>query len=52
MVMSRITPEGLDALARLDLPVQESHSRQLGHLGKDRLGALTELLGAARAKVS
>jgi DNA-binding MarR family transcriptional regulator len=51
MVTSRITPEGLDALARLDLPVEESHRRQLGHLGKDRLGALTELLDAARAKV-
>lgn len=50
MVTSRITPEGLDALARLDLPVEESHRRQLGHLGKDRLGALTELLDAARAK--
>ncbi len=52
MVMARITPAGLDALARLDTPVQESHRRQLGHLGKEQLGALAELLGAARARVS
>jgi DNA-binding MarR family transcriptional regulator len=52
MVMVRITPEGLKLLARLDEPVQEGHRRQLGHLGPDRLLALTELLHAARAAVS
>jgi DNA-binding MarR family transcriptional regulator len=52
MVMVRITPEGLKLLARLDEPVQEGHRRQLGHLGGDRLLALTELLHAARANVS
>jgi DNA-binding MarR family transcriptional regulator len=52
MVMVRITPEGLKLLARLDEPVQEGHRRQLGHLGPDRLLALTELLHAARANVS
>jgi DNA-binding MarR family transcriptional regulator len=52
MVMVRITPEGLKVLARLDEPVQEGHRRQLGHLGTDRLLALTELLHAARANVS
>jgi DNA-binding MarR family transcriptional regulator len=52
MVMVRITPEGLKLLARLDEPVQEGHRRQLGHLGRDRLLALTELLQAARAAVS
>ena len=52
MVMVRITPEGLKLLARLDEPVQEGHRRQLGHLGRDRLLALTELLHAARANVS
>jgi DNA-binding MarR family transcriptional regulator len=52
MVMVRITPEGLNLLARLDEPVQEGHRRQLGHLGRDRLLALTELLDAARANVS
>ena len=48
-VMARITPEGLKLLAQLDEPVQEIHRKQLGHLGKNRLGALTQLLRAARA---
>jgi DNA-binding MarR family transcriptional regulator len=52
MVMVRITPDGLKALARLDAPVEEAHRRQLGHLGEDRLRRLSELLGAARAKVA
>ncbi len=52
MVMARITPEGLELLARLDAPVEESHRKQLGHLGRERLRALTELLHACRTKVS
>ena len=52
MVMARITPQGLKLLARLDEPVQASHRRQLGHLGRDRLQALTGLLQAARREVS
>jgi DNA-binding MarR family transcriptional regulator len=52
MVMARITPEGLKLLARLDDPVEEAHRNQLGHLGRDRLRALAELLRAARSKVS
>src|SRR5271163_4398694 len=51
MVMARITPDGLKLLARLDVPVEEAHRSQLGHLGKDRLWALAELLAAARVKV-
>ena len=51
MVMARITADGLKLLARLDEPVEEAHRRQLGHLGKDQLRALAELLSAARAKV-
>jgi DNA-binding MarR family transcriptional regulator len=51
MVLVRITPEGLTALSRLDEPVQEAHRKQLGHLGRERLRALTELLGAARSHV-
>jgi DNA-binding MarR family transcriptional regulator len=50
-VMARITAEGLKLLARLDEPVQEIHHKQLGHLGRNRLGALAELLTAARASV-
>src|SRR5580692_3799601 len=48
MVMARITPLGLKLLARLDEPVQETHHKQLGHLGRDRLRALTELLHQSR----
>ncbi len=49
MVMARITPEGLKLLAMLDAPVQESHRKQLGHLGRERLRALSELLQACRS---
>ena len=52
LVLARITPEGLKLLARLDEPVQEAHRKQLRHLGRERLGALTDLLQAARASVS
>ena len=48
MVLTRISPEGLKLLARLDEPVQEAHREQLGHLGRERLKALTELLRASR----
>lgn len=51
VVMARITPEGLKLLARLDEPMEEMHRRQLGHLGEERLSSLSELLGAARAKM-
>src|ERR1700727_2324984 len=42
MVLARIMPEGLDG------PMQEGHRKQLGHLGRERLKALCELLRAAR----
>jgi DNA-binding MarR family transcriptional regulator len=51
MVMARITPEGLKILARLDEPVQKAHRQQLGHLGRERLRALTALLHASRTAV-
>src|ERR1700675_2813708 len=50
-VIARITPDGLKLLARLDEPVQEGHRKQLGHLGRERLRALTELLCAARTQI-
>jgi DNA-binding MarR family transcriptional regulator len=52
MVMARITPDGLKLLARLDEPVEKGHRKQLGHLGRGRLRALTELLQAARSGVT
>ena len=51
-VMTRITLEGLKLLARLDAPVEGAHRKQLGHLGRERLRVLTELLHAARSEVS
>jgi DNA-binding MarR family transcriptional regulator len=51
MVMTRITPSGLKVLGRLDEPVQATHRNQLGHLGAERLEALTELLHDARSQV-
>jgi DNA-binding MarR family transcriptional regulator len=50
-VKTRIIPSGLKLLARLDEPVQTAHRQQLGHLGQDRLRALTELLRLARSQV-
>jgi len=52
MVMARITPHGFKLLARLDEPVEETHRKQLGHLGSERLRALAELLYAARSGVA
>lgn len=51
MVLARITPEGLELVDRLDEPVQETHRKLLGHMGKSRLRALGELLAATREKV-
>ena len=50
-VMTRITPDGLKLLARLDEPVQAAHRQQLGHLGRQRLCALSELLSIARSEI-
>jgi DNA-binding MarR family transcriptional regulator len=52
MVMARITPAGLSLLARIDQPVQDAHRSQLGHLGRQRLRLLTQLLQAARLEAS
>lgn len=49
LVLARITPEGLKLVNLLDEPVQKIHRKQLGHMGKDRLQALAELLTAARS---
>jgi DNA-binding MarR family transcriptional regulator len=51
MVMTRITPEGLKVLVRLDEPVETAHRKQLGHLGQGRLRVLRDLLQSARAGV-
>jgi len=51
-VLARITPEGLKLLAGLDGPVLAAHRKQLGHLGHERLQALTELLRLSRGQVT
>ena len=51
-VMARITTEGLKLLGRLDEPVQTAHRKQLGHLGRERLRALAELLRVSRSQVA
>jgi DNA-binding MarR family transcriptional regulator len=51
MVLTRITPEGLKVLARLDEPVLQTHRAQLGHLGHERLRALSDLLAASRSSL-
>jgi DNA-binding MarR family transcriptional regulator len=48
LVLVRITPAGLDLLARLDQPVLDQHRRALGHLSRDELAELSRLLVKAR----
>ncbi len=52
LVIARITGRGLKRLKTLDKAVQETHRKQLGHLGRARLRSLRQLLQAARAAVS
>ena len=52
MVLTRITDKGLELLARLDEPVQEAHRAQLGHLGREGLQALVDLVRRARSEAS
>jgi DNA-binding MarR family transcriptional regulator len=51
-VITTITAEGLKLLAHLDEPVQEAHRKLLGHLGRERLQVLTELLRDARSRLA
>jgi DNA-binding MarR family transcriptional regulator len=49
MVLVGLTPTGLGLLDDLDAQVRACHARQLGHLSREQLRALVELLEAARA---
>jgi len=51
VVMAKITADGLKVLARLDESVEETHRKQLGHMGKEKLRALAALLNDARSQV-
>ena len=48
LVTTRITEEGLRLLRTLDAPVVEMHKRQLGHMTREQLRSLIDLLGVAR----
>ena len=50
MVLTRITPQGLRLLAELDAPITDCHRQQLGHLGRERLRQLLEVLEMARQR--
>jgi DNA-binding MarR family transcriptional regulator len=48
VVLTRITPEGLELLSKLDDPIRDMHRKLLGHLGTERLRALRGLLELCR----
>jgi DNA-binding MarR family transcriptional regulator len=50
VVTTRITPQGLDLLKRLDQPLHELHRRQLRHIPAAHLKALAGLLDEVRAR--
>ncbi len=47
-VYVHITPAGQKLLAKLDEPILELHKKQLGHMTRKQLDALSELLALAR----
>jgi DNA-binding MarR family transcriptional regulator len=47
-VWTRITPSGLELLARLDKPMRAAHRERMRHLGRERLSQLADLLRLAR----
>jgi len=51
-VLTRISPQGLRLLGDLDGPVTDIHRQQLGHLGREGMRSLQELLERAREKVT
>ncbi|MBZ5539804.1 MAG: MarR family transcriptional regulator [Acidobacteriia bacterium] len=50
VVTTRITPQGLELLQRLDQPLRELHRRQLRHIPAARLKTLAGLLEEVRAR--
>ena len=48
VVISRITAQGIALLKEIDRPLAEFHQRQLGHIGKERLAQLIEILESIR----
>jgi DNA-binding MarR family transcriptional regulator len=50
VVISHITPKGLELIAGLDGVIADTHRRQLGHLGHDRVEALIRMLEEVRER--
>ena len=50
VVLARLTAQASKVLDTLDEPVDRELKRQLGHLGKQKLGQLVEMLEVVRAK--
>lgn len=48
VILSRITPQGMELLKQLDRPVGELNKKILGHMGENKLRSLCRLLEAAR----
>jgi DNA-binding MarR family transcriptional regulator len=48
VVLAKITDQGLAILKQLDQPVVALHAKQLGHLSRQQLETLSELLERAR----
>lgn len=51
MVLTKVTPRGLEVLSRLDEPLRETHRAQLGHLSKKKLKELSDLMRESRARL-
>jgi DNA-binding MarR family transcriptional regulator len=51
VVWTRISPDGMAAIAPLDEEIRDLHARQLAHLGPERLATLRDLLEQARAGI-
>ena len=50
VVRATITPRGLQLLEKLDRPILDLHRKQLGHLGRQKLRSLADLLDLARRR--
>jgi DNA-binding MarR family transcriptional regulator len=52
VVRAHITKPGLNLLGKLDQVILDLHRAQLGHLGRDKLRTLADLLDSARTRSS
>ena len=48
VVASRITPEGLALLAKIDAPLLEFHRKQLAHVPPEQMRTVVDLLESIR----